>query len=287
MRKLTEEINYKFIKKEYNRYLIFIFSLFIVLLIGFIDYLTTYEISFSIFYLIPVSLTVLLAGFRLAIFISVLSTLICFLADIYSGHVYKYPLIPLWDNLVRLTYYMLHSFFLNQFNLLYNKAKYYSLTDPLSGAVNSRFFHELFERELKRANRSRKAFTLVYLDLDNFKCVNDTFGHATGDMLLKNISRVIQSGIRGFDVLARMGGDEFALLFPESGFDLSSKMIHRIKERIDVEMEKNGWPVTLSIGAVTFNRFEIPVRDMIKLADKLMYNVKRTGKNNIAHNTVE
>ena len=255
MQKVTEETNYKFIKKEYNRYLILVTSVLIVIIVGLADYLISYEISFSIFYLIPISITVLLAGFKFSIIISLLSALTWCLADIHGGHVYENQLILFWNSLVRLIFFLLHSFFLNQFNLLYNKTKYYSLTDPLTGAVNSRFFHELFERELKRAERSKKSFTLVYLDLDNFKCVNDTFGHAAGDSLLQKISLLIKSDIRGSDIFARMGGDEFAILFPESDYEFSSGMIHRIQEKINSEMHENKWPVTVSIGAVTFNTF--------------------------------
>lgn len=287
MQKITDEINFKFIKKEYNRYLILLLSVLIVIILGITDYSVSYEISFSIFYLIPISITALLAGFKFSIIVSTLSALAWFLADTYGGHVYRHSLIPFWNSLVRLIYFMLHSFFLSQFYMLYNKTRFYSLTDPLTGAVNSRFFHELFGRELKRAERSKKAFTLVYLDLDNFKCINDTFGHAAGDSLLQRISQLIRAGIRGSDVLARMGGDEFAILFPESDYDLSCGMIQRIQEKINYEMLANKWPVTVSIGAITYNRFNDTIGDMIRQADSLMYSVKRNGKNNIEHQSVE
>ncbi|MEO0137005.1 MAG: GGDEF domain-containing protein [candidate division WOR-3 bacterium] len=270
-----------------NKYLVIGICLIIVVLLGAIDYLTGYEISFSIFYLIPISISVYYFGFNLGLIFSLLSAIIWYFADIYSGHEYQHFLIPIWNATMRFGYFILHTFIMNKFIDSYKKAKTESLTDSLTGLLNSRFFYILFERELSRAKRTNKPFTLVYFDLDNFKLMNDTFGHLSGDSLLIMISGLIKANIRPSDIFARMGGDEFVLLFPETDYNLSKEIIKRIKDLVTIEIMKNNWAVTLSVGAITFRRFNYNVDEMIKLVDDLMYNVKKNGKNNIEHHLYE
>jgi diguanylate cyclase (GGDEF)-like protein len=269
--------------KNLNKYFVSFICVLMVLILGMIDYITGYEISFSIFYLIPISIAVLLTNFQFAIIISILSAISWYFADVHGGHAYPNTMIPIWNTIMRFSYFILHSFFFSQFVKLYKKTKLNSLTDSLTHVINAQFFYELFEQELKRAERTRHAFTLVYLDLDNFKLMNDTYGHPAGDSLLKKFPRLIKKNIRPYDILARMGGDEFAMLFPESDYKVAAQIINRIKGNFDKEMIKNNWPVTMSIGAITFKKFNITIKDMIKQVDDLMYRVKRKGKNNIEH----
>jgi diguanylate cyclase (GGDEF)-like protein len=269
------------------KYIVVPSVLALVALLGIADYLTGFELSFSIFYLIPISITVVLVDFQSAVFISLCSALSWYLADFYSGHTYGHFLITVWNTLMILGYFMLHSFFLNRLLVLYGEMRVGAMTDPLTRAVNTRFFYELFEREAGRARRTASPFTLVYLDLDNFKTMNDTYGHQTGDSILQAIADSIRKKIRGTDVFARMGGDEFAALFPDTDYETSNTMLHRIHEQVTGEMLANNWPVTLSVGAITYYRFDARTHDMINRADELMYGVKRSGKNNIEHISVE
>ncbi|MCB1179354.1 MAG: GGDEF domain-containing protein [Leptospiraceae bacterium] len=265
------------------KYLVFVASLILVVLLGIIDYLIGYEISFSIFYLIPISLSVFYSGFRLSIIVSILSAIIWFLADKESGHIYNNLLIPFWNAIMRFGYFFLHSLFLERFINLYIKVLNDSMTDSLTGCKNSRFFYKLFEMELNKAKRTLRPYTVVYIDLDNFKLMNDTYGHLEGDSLLKLISEKVKLHIRPSDVFARLGGDEFALLFPESDHNQSNKLITRLRTLVIEEIVKRNWPVTLSIGAITFKTNKYSINEMMKLADDLMYKVKNNGKNNIEH----
>lgn len=274
-------IDWKF--RRPNRYLVLTASIFLVLVLGVTDYISGYEMSFSIFYLIPISLTVFLSDFKSGFIVSVLSAITWFVADISSGHEYQTIFIPLWNSTMRFGYFILHSFFIYKFIRLYQETKINSLTDSLTGAVNSRFFMEIFEREVKMARRTGRPLTLVYFDLDDFKLINDTFGHNSGDSLLKMMARLIAEHIRPSDVFARLGGDEFSVLLPETDSDNSIGLIRRMKELIELELKKFSWPVTLSIGAVTFRVFDLGIEEMIKQADDLMYQVKKSGKNNIEH----
>lgn len=269
--------------KKPNKYLVLILSILLVLILGITDYISGYEMSFSIFYLIPISIAVFLTDFKFGLIISILSTISWHLADIYSGHIYLNILIPFWNSIVRFGYFILHSFLFSQFIKSYEKTKINSLSDSLTGTINTRFFYELFNRELKKAKRTNLAFTLVYIDLDNFKSINDTYGHQYGDSLLKLVSSLIIKNIRPSDIFARLGGDEFALLLPETDHYSFDLVIKRIRAIIETELKKNNFPVTLSIGAITFKIFNSTIDEMIKQADELMYNVKRKGKNNIEH----
>ena len=274
-------------KKKCSKYAVLLSSLLVVAILGVVDLLIGHEISFSFFYLIPISITVLLSGFRASILISVASALSWYFADDLGGHMYSHSLIPCWNAVMRFGYFILHSFLLDRMVLLYEKTKIDSLTDPLTGAVHSRFFRELFSHELNRAKRTGEPFSLVYFDLDNFKRINDMHGHGAGDVLLQTVAEIARGIIRSSDVFARMGGDEFALLFPDTGYDASSMMISRIVGAIHAEMEENGWPVTVSAGAVTCTVFEYDVDQLIQRADGLMYKVKQKGKNGVDHIIIE
>jgi diguanylate cyclase (GGDEF)-like protein len=137
--------------------------------------------------------------------------------------------------------------------------------------------------EAERARRASRPLTLAYFDLDNFKQLNDQFGHAVGDEALRCFVQTLQVHLRIADLLARLGGDEFALLLPETGAEGAVALLSRLQEHLAREMERKGWPVTLSVGAVTFQRPLEDVDLMIQRVDALMYAAKRKGKGRIEH----
>lgn len=146
---------------------------------------------------------------------------------------------------------------------------------------NRRYFIELAETEIKRASEDRSSFTIVYIDLDNFKLMNDRFGHSAGDNLLRVLANTIQNNIRAADIVARLGGDEFAILLPDTGPELAEVIAKRIQKINSDLMRKYDWPVTLSMGVVTFARPPSVVDDLLKISDALMYSAKKNGKNSI------
>lgn len=126
--------------------------------------------------------------------------------------------------------------------------------------------------------RYGRPFTLAYIDLDNFKMVNDSSGHAAGDQVLRVVVDTLKRNIRGSDVIARLGRDEFAVLFLESGKQNVRIIVEKLAGCVDHAMKKNGWPVTFSIGAMTFGRdFPRDLQEMITAADRLMYEAKARG----------
>ncbi len=155
--------------------------------------------------------------------------------------------------------------------------------DALTGLPNRGSFIARLDTELARASRYGRAFTLAYVDLDDFKAVNDLEGHDAGDRLLRRIADVLRSSTRQTDVLGRLGGDEFAAILPETTGGATGSVLENIRKQLIQAMAKGGWPVTVSIGAVTF---EVPVetsREALQIADVAMYSVKRSGKDGIHH----
>jgi diguanylate cyclase (GGDEF)-like protein len=161
--------------------------------------------------------------------------------------------------------------------------KEFSRIDFLTGVQNRRYFIELVNMEINRARRYEHPLTLVCLDLDNFKTVNDCFGHSTGDILLRLVATTIRENIRVTDTVARLGGDEFAILLPETGRNTAEAIMQRIQKiHLDI-MKKHGWPVTISIGVATFTKPPSTVDETLRISDQLMYNVKNNGKNSIQY----
>ncbi|MFC1835687.1 GGDEF domain-containing protein, partial [Thermodesulfobacteriota bacterium] len=249
------------------------------LVIGIADHLTGYQISFSVFYVIPIALVSWCTGKAEGVAISLLCAATWLLADLSGDRSYSHPLIPYWNALMRLGFFLMVSLSLLKIRWSMESLQEMSRIDPLTGTVNARGFHERAQREIERSVRYGHSFTVAYLDLDNFKDVNDSLGHSTGNNLLVRVAELISNAIRKTDVLARLGGDEFVILFSETGSEAAQGMMARIKVGISQEMHIQGWPVTLSVGLVTFAAPPGSVDEMIQKADDRMYDAKNSGKN--------
>jgi len=252
--------------------------------IGVLDYLTGYELAFSLFYLLPISLLTWLAGRRLGVLMALFSALVWLLADVVAGHAVS-PIIYFWNTLIRLGFFLIVVFLLTALRGTLEHERELNRVDSLTGAVNFRFFSTILQMEIDRMRRYERPFTLAYIDIDNFKAVNDQFGHTTGDHLLRSVVQYTQTSLRKTDTVARLGGDEFAILLPETGQEAAAAFISRIQKGFLEEMEKGGWPVTFSIGVLTCLQAPLTIDEVIRLADGLMYSVKRDGKNAIAYST--
>lgn len=154
--------------------------------------------------------------------------------------------------------------------------------DFLTRIANRRAFYEIASTEAARARRYQRPLTLIYIDLDNFKTVNDTLGHDVGDELLIEVAATLRSNLRTTDTVARLGGDEFALLLPETDQGAALLVINKVQEVLLESMRRRNWPVTFSIGLASFPVPPESVEEMVKQADAIMYSVKLKGKNSIA-----
>ena len=145
------------------------------------------------------------------------------------------------------------------------------------------YFSEIADLEIKRACRFKRPVSLAYIDIDNFKHVNDTRGHKEGDRLLQVAAYSLQKSIRISDMVARVGGDEFVVLFTETDYESAETAVNRIRNELLSAIQENKWPVTASIGLATSNNSECNFDELLTKADDLMYSVKKAGKNKVKH----
>ena len=160
-----------------------------------------------------------------------------------------------------------------------------SVTDDLTQLYNSRYLNQVLRRETKRASRSGRPLSLLFIDLDGFKAVNDTHGHLCGSRTLVEAAAVIKGSARETDVVSRFGGDEFALILPDTGGEGAFAVGERIRERV-AEFEflaRDGLKIrlTASIGVATLPDVAASAEELVQAADSAMYQVKEHGKNGI------
>ena len=153
-----------------------------------------------------------------------------------------------------------------------------SRSDHLTHLANRRAFEESLEMECKRSRRYNRPITLVYMDLDDFKKVNDGRGHQTGDQVLAAVAEALRSSLRATDTVARLGGDEFAILLPETDAQVAPVIMKKLNAVLQNLVQRTRWPVGFSFGVVSFPAPLDSPEAMLAVADKLMYEAKRTGK---------
>lgn len=257
-----------------------------LLLLGLIDYSTGFEFAFTLFYIFPIGLTAWSVGKKMGYLASALSGLVWFVANVLAGQTYSNRIIPYWDILSRIASFSIISYLLAELRLALDTERTLARTDALTGLLNRRAFYQGIQYELERLKRYQIPLTLVYIDLDNFKTINDQYGHETGDLVLTRVARGLTRNLRTLDSVARLGGDEFAILLPQTN-DLAIKVIlPRLRWHLLAEMEQYGWNVTFSIGALTCRQTFIRMDELIQHADQLMYEVKHTSKDGIAFRVV-
>lgn len=260
-------------------------GLVLIGVVGVLDVLTGYEISFSLFYVIPISFVAWFISRRHAVIASFASALVWLVADWASGHVYSHPFIPIWNTLIRLSFFVIIALILPALRNAMEREKEFARSDFLTGAVNSRLFYELLQAEIDRLQRYGHPFTLVYIDLDNFKAANDQFGHLTGDKALRTVVDYARKHLRKTDAIARLGGDEFAFLLPETDLESARVTLTKLQGGLLEEMQLNNWPITFSIGVLTCHAAPANPDELVKRVDELTYQVKHGGKNAIIFST--
>ena len=248
--------------------------------VAFLDYITGVELSFSLFYLLPISLLAWTVTERFGLVAAFLSGGIWLAVEIWSGTRYSSVFPYVWNTIIRIGFFLLPVFMI-RLNRAMEGERMLARMDFLTGALNARFFHELAQMEIDRSFRYQRTFTIAFIDLDNFKSINDTFGHTEGDMVLRTIATSLKSHSRKTDVVARVGGDEFVVLLPETDQQTAPTVISNIQRALLKEMNENGWAVTFSIGALTLTAPQLSVDELLSRADQLMYMAKNGGKNKI------
>ncbi len=266
---------------------LFIIVLGIILILGVIDYITGFELSFSFFYLIPVAMTAWTAGRNSGMVFSALSAIVWFNSNLLSGQSFSSPFVGIWNTLIRFGFYAVVTILLTELRHALEEERLLANTDPLTGALNRRSFNEIAEKKMIHAEVNRRPYTMVYIDLDNFKTVNDALGHAAGDLVLQTVVDAIHAQIRNTDFLARLGGDEFGVLLMELDQDHARTIVQRLHSSLLEKMTENEWEITFSIGVLTVLSMPESVDKLVNMTDALMYEVKGSGKDSVQYSVFE
>jgi diguanylate cyclase (GGDEF)-like protein len=258
-------------------------GLLLVALLGVLNYLSGPDVSFLIFYIAPVFLAAWFVGRAAGLWMCAASGLSWVaVAEVWSEH-YSTRAVPYWNAAVSLGFVVFLNYVFSALKRAHEQERERARTDYLTGAVNGRHFTELAAHEINRAQRHAHPLSVAYMDVDDFKLVNDRLGHSVGDKLLRAAAECVREGVRSFDVVARLGGDEFVVLLPETDAAAAQVVIRRARRRLLELARRNDWPVTFSVGLVTWDAPPASVDEMLRAADTLMYAAKRQGKNRIQH----
>jgi diguanylate cyclase (GGDEF)-like protein len=246
-----------------------------------LDYLTGVGINLSILYLVPVIFATWFISQHAGAFIAILSVVTWATLDSIGGVPYG-PAIVTWNALVRLGLFVIVLWLVHTMKESRVREAALARTDSLTGVANGRSFSDRARFELASMRRNHTPLTMAYIDLDRFKHVNDTLGHAEGDRLLREVAGAIRSRLRATDMVARHGGDEFGVLFPGTDRAAAPAVLEALKEAVS-ETVDGSWDVSCTIGAVTFDMAPESVDFMVRSADELMYRGKRAGRGSIEH----
>lgn len=256
----------------------------LILVLGFIDFKTGYELSFFLFYIFPIVIAAWYLGRPYAMAASVMSFVMWLLAFKATGHEYSQEWILYWNSFMRLSFFLIFGVLLSTLKRKYDHEASWARTDPLTKAMNGRGFRERLNILFPIAARSKTPFAMAFVDLDNFKKINDTKGHAEGDLILQSVVKEMKEHLRTTDLIGRMGGDEFAIFLPSTDAAGAENVLRNLHSELSAMVKDKGWKIGFSMGAVTFDpkTYDVPsYQDVIQQADKLMYTIKHNGKNNL------
>ena len=254
-------------------------SAVLVVFIGIANYFAGSELVFSVFYLFPVLLATRRAGAQAGILISWLSVLDWLWTEVYYiRRPYVYFFTPYWNALVSGALFLIVVLIYSKWEQEWANAR----TDAITKIPNRMAFSESVRLVLRLCQRYAQPLSIAYIDVDDFKRINDRWGHQTGDRLLFEIAQGLGSHLRMTDVLGHMGGDEFAILMPDTNPQSSERSLRRIITDLSKPRDIYG-PITYSIGMVTYNPITRSIEQILSTADLLMHEAKKTGKNRIIH----
>jgi len=272
--------------EKFTKLFWFIFSIFLLAAMAIFDFKTGDRIDFMIFYLIPVMFSVWLVGRIAAIITAGLSILVWAWINYNSPLSYINLLVPYWTISMGI-FFVIFTVFAIELRNSFEKEKKQTRIDHLTGIANRQHFYEAVTKEIVRCRRYKRPFSVAFLDCDNFKYINDNYGHRTGDSLLRILADSISKNVRATDMVARLGGDEFVVLLIETDYNSSKEFMNRFQSLLINIIKANNIPVTFSIGVVTCIEPPNSVEDIINRADELMYSVKKNGKNAVKFDIYE
>ena len=252
-----------------------------IVFVGMLDLATGVEVRVYPLYFLPLSVGAWTMGRRGAWTGSVLAAVAWYVSNRLAGLSYTNQVTWLWNLAAQTFAFSTVSLLIARMRHLLDFEEASARTDALTGLDNRRAFYERLEQVTALARRHAHPITIAYLDLDNFKSVNDLLGHRRGDDLLRTVAQTLRTALRMSDRAARVGGDEFVVCLPETGEAGARVVLNRVFESLTAAIHAPGCSVSVSIGAVAWSKPPATVENMMLAADELMYDVKRAGKNGV------
>jgi diguanylate cyclase (GGDEF)-like protein len=252
-----------------------------ILAVCVIDYASGVEVRVVPLYYLPLSVVAWQMGRRPVVAAAALCALCWAAANYFAGQRFSSPFVWGFNVLMQGLSCAVVGVLIVALRAAVAHERTVSRTDALTSLLNARNFYEEAARVLALSRRKRHPVALAYLDLDNFKSVNDNLGHRAGDELLRAVAAIIQGSMRKSDVAARIGGDEFAVLLPETSPEEARLACERLRTLVAERFSRDAWPVTASVGGVAFLAVPDTVDAMVHLADTRMYAAKAAGRNRV------
>lgn len=255
-------------------------ALMLALLVFWLDEKASPAMLVGIFYLAPVLLVTWYEGVIWGVAFAVTTSVLRSAVEVGRATEQTPHLVPVWNTLGYVFMVSVAVFFLTRLRRTQDQLRDLATTDALTGVLNGRGFSDRLSQELERNRRYARPLALLYVDLDDFKVVNDSHGHQTGDAVLRLVADAIRRALRTADLVGRLGGDEFAILMPETDGVFAGTVAHRLASGIRNVFR--GTPtVTASIGVVACTRAEAASEELLRRADEAMYEAKQAGKDRV------
>lgn len=256
-------------------------TLALIVLVTYAEASTPPHIAVALLYLMPIGLAALGRGWRVGAVVAGVCTVLGLIADVYFRAPREAAFVLAWNWSLRACMFVLYAWVTGALRTRLKLENELARTDALTSLHNRLAFFEAVSRELARVARTSRSVSLAYIDLDYFKSVNDTHGHDEGDRVLLAVANTLRASIRKPDTAARIGGDEFALLMPETDSSGAEHAIARVREAWRTIATTHDWPVRMSVGVVTLSAGKMTADDLVARADALMYEVKQSGRDSV------
>ncbi len=257
----------------------------LALLIGILRYITGPEYALSLVYLFPVTFVSWYMGTRAGICISAVCTLSWLTADLAMVEQFSGRYIPFMNEAFRLIVFIIIAIVIGKLQFANKTCFQHARTDALTGISNRRKFFECVNSEMDKARRFSHPISILFMDVDNFKAINDSYGHDSGDALLCDVANTLKMNVRIVDTVARLGGDEFGILLPETGVAASYWVATKLQDHLVSLAGDKNWPVAFSMGLATFEQIPDNAEKMVRKADYLMYQAKKDDSNKVCRKT--
>jgi diguanylate cyclase (GGDEF)-like protein len=262
-------------------------SLALVFGLGLVEYCLGNDLSFLAFYLFPIVITTWFVGLSAGVAIALLSSIITVVAQLQSN-ADPAAMVPLaWNAVILGGVGGVVADLLHRVKVADAIGHELSRIDAATGAINRRFFLELLEAEFHRAERYHFPLTLAYINLNNLNQINEKLGHQSSDELLYHFVEQLSQTLRANDVVARLGGNEFALLLPQTNDTQAQKAFERLQPHLKATLEADPVPLEYSVGVTTFLGMPETLEELTEKTDQFLKRMKGIGKNRLEYQVID